>query len=238
MEIKKGDIVGRKSYGKDIIFKVHKIIKIKNGKSFAILKGIHYRIEADAYLEDLEKIDKVEAESLTRGIESKIKKRLINGSKELFAKKGTNTRQTSALILHLDGDRRYTQKSIKYYNKLGLKAIVRNIPENRQPQVIGMLIRRYDPDIVVITGHDAMIKTTGNYDDIYNYRNSKYFINSVIEARRNEKPGRGMVIFAGACQSFFEAIMASRSKLCLISCKGINRLYGSSISCRKNCNHK
>lgn len=48
MEIKKGDIVGRKSYGKDIIFYVSKIIKVKNGKSYAILKGIDYRIEADA----------------------------------------------------------------------------------------------------------------------------------------------------------------------------------------------
>lgn len=38
MEIKRGDIVGRKSYGKDILFYVSKIIKVKNGRSFAILK--------------------------------------------------------------------------------------------------------------------------------------------------------------------------------------------------------
>ena len=38
VEIKKGDIVGRKSYGKDIIFYVDRIIKVKNGKSYAILK--------------------------------------------------------------------------------------------------------------------------------------------------------------------------------------------------------
>lgn len=56
-----------------------------------------------------------------------------------------------------------------------------------------------------------MIKTNGNYDDIYNYRNSKYFINSVVEARRASNPNKDLVIFAGACQSFFEAIMASRS---------------------------
>ncbi|MCI8392546.1 MAG: hypothetical protein HFJ24_05025 [Clostridia bacterium] len=62
-----------------------------------------------------------------------------------------------------------------------------------------------------------MIKTGGNYDDIYNYRNSRYFIKSVIEARKNERPDKDMVIFAGACQSFFEAIIASRSKFCLIT---------------------
>ena len=56
MEIKKGDIVGRKSYGKDIVFFVDRIIKVKNGKSYAILKGVNYRIEADSPIEDLEKI--------------------------------------------------------------------------------------------------------------------------------------------------------------------------------------
>lgn len=38
MEIRKGDIVGRKSYGKDILFYVSKIIKVENGSDFAILK--------------------------------------------------------------------------------------------------------------------------------------------------------------------------------------------------------
>ena len=55
-----------------------------------------------------------------------------------------------------------------------------------------------------------MIKNSSNYNDIYNYKNSKYFINSVIEARRAAEPNKDIVIFAGACQSFFEAIMASR----------------------------
>lgn len=44
--------------------------------------------------------------------------------------------------------------------------------------------------------------------DIYNYRNSRYFINTVKEARR-ASPDKDLIIFAGACQSFFEAIMES-----------------------------
>lgn len=63
-----------------------------------------------------------------------------------------------------------------------------------------------------------MIKNGGNYNDIYNYRNSRYFINSVIEAKKAAGPDKDIVIFAGACQSFFEAIMAARSKFCIISC--------------------
>ncbi len=209
VEIKKGDIVGRISYGKDILFYVDRIIKAKGSdKAYAILKGVKYRIEADAPLDDLEKIEREQIETEKRGIETKIRKRLSMASKEIFTKdRNINSNKTNAIILHLDGDKRYTQKSEKYYRKLGLNAIVKNIPENRQPQMIGNLVKKYDPDIVVITGHDGMIRNGTNYNDIYNYRNSRYFIKSVIEAKKASRSGKDMVIFAGACQSFFEAIM-------------------------------
>lgn len=156
MEIKKGDIVGRISYGKDILFYVDRIIKQKNGKDYAILRGVQYRIEADAELDDLEKMRKEEIEEENRGIEKEIKRRLAKSAKNIFEKTNRDVEKTNsnAVILHLDGDRRYTQKSAKYYQKLGLNAIVKNIPENRQPQVIGELVKRYNPDIIVITGHD------------------------------------------------------------------------------------
>lgn len=67
-----------------------------------------------------------------------------------------------------------------------------------------------------------MIKNGTDYNDIYNYRNSKYFINSVVEAKRASRPDKDLVIFAGACQSFFEAIIASRGKFCIVTCKSIN----------------
>lgn len=150
MEIKKGDIVGRISYGKDILFYVDRIIKTKTGKDYAILRGVQFRIEADAEVEDLEKMEKEKVETSMRGIETKIKKRIEKSTKDIFVKK-TRNQATNALILHLDGDKKYAQKSVKYYNKLGLNAIVKNIAENRQPQMIGNLIKRYEPDIVVIT---------------------------------------------------------------------------------------
>ena len=54
MKLKRGNIVTRKSYGKDILFYIDKIINLKNNKKLAILKGIVVRIEADALIEDLE----------------------------------------------------------------------------------------------------------------------------------------------------------------------------------------
>lgn len=54
----------------------------------------------------------------------------------------------------------------------------------------------------------GMIKNGTMYKDIYNYRNSRHFIKTVKEARRyDEKHGNNLVVFAGACQSYFEALM-------------------------------
>lgn len=54
-----------------------------------------------------------------------------------------------------------------------------------------------------------MIKTGTKYGDLSNYRNSKYFAKAVMEARKIQPSSNKLAIFAGACQSFFEAIMAS-----------------------------
>ena len=77
-------------------------------------------------------MNKLEIETEKRGIESKIKKKLLTSG----IIKNNRHETSNALILHLEGDKKYAQKSQKYYNKLGLRAIVRNIPESRQPQVV------------------------------------------------------------------------------------------------------
>ena len=74
--------------------------------------------------------------------------------------------------------------------------------------MVYQLLKIYNPDILVITGHDGMIKKGTNYNDIYNYRNSRHFINTVKEARRYDvENNKKTVIFAGACQSYFEALI-------------------------------
>ncbi len=53
-----------------------------------------------------------------------------------------------------------------------------------------------------------MIKKGVKFDDIYNYRNSRHFINTVKEARKYDSENdKKIVIFAGACQSYFEALI-------------------------------
>ena len=204
-EIKKGDNVTRISYNNDIIFKVDKIIKNSNNARIAILKGIDVRIEADAQIEDLKIINKKTQKEFEIEFNKKIEK---NISKKNYDERLKGIIKTGK-ILHLDGDKKYAGKSIVYYKKMGLNAIVKSIPENRQPKVIKQLLMLYNPDILVITGHDGMIKNNAT-NDIFNYRNSRHFIETVKQAREFEKISKkNLVIFAGACQSYFEALISA-----------------------------
>lgn len=208
--IKKGDIVGRKSYNKDILFIVDRIIKTSNGKAIAMLKGLNIRIQADSYIDDLELIDKKIIQESERKLDKKFEARLQRYETQLQNLDGlkrSNKVIYTGKILHLDGDKRYSEKSNLFYRKIGLKAVVKNVPESRQASVVSNLMDRYKPDILVITGHDGMIKSGTGYNDIYNYRNSKYFINAVKQARENKNIKRDLVIFAGACQSFYEELI-------------------------------
>lgn len=208
--IKKGDIVGRKSYNKDILFIVDRIIKTSNGKAIAMLKGLNIRIQADSYIDDLELIDKKIIQESERKLDKKFEARLQRYETQLQNLDGlkrSNKVIYTGKILHLDGDKRYSEKSNLFYRKIGLKAVVKNVPESRQASVVLNLMDRYKPDILVITGHDGMIKSGTGYNDIYNYRNSKYFINAVKQARENKNTKKDLVIFAGACQSYYEELI-------------------------------
>ena len=206
-KIKRGDIVGRKSYNKDILFVVDKIIKSSNRNVVVLLKGLDIRIQADSDIEDLELIDKKTIENTEKVLENRSIEKLNSKQYEEQKSKRSNKIIYTGRILHLDGDRRYSEKSNVFYKKMGLKAIVKNVPEYRQVSVVSSLIDRYNPDILVITGHDGMIKGGIKYHDIYNYRNSRYFIETVKKARQARNSKADLVIFAGACQSYYEGLI-------------------------------
>lgn len=148
---------------------------------------------------DLRKYDAKEIQKFIREFESKT----FNN----ISKIQNRNLEYTGKILHLDGDKRYSEKTLRYYKKMGLNAVVKNISESKQPQFVIPLLSKYDPDILIITGHDSMINNGKNILDINNYRNSKYFVKSVINARKWQNSSDKLVIFAGACQSFYEAIM-------------------------------
>ena len=107
-QIKKGDIVGRKSYCKDVAFIVKNIIKTKNG-NIAILRGIIERVEADSPVEDLEKIDKKDIKDSLKKLDDKVDKKVAKIKQEDNYKIGViakNNRNIDKIItgkvLHLD----------------------------------------------------------------------------------------------------------------------------------------
>lgn len=212
-KIKKGDIVARKSHGKDIIFIVKNIVDTNKGK-IAILKGLIERIEVDSCIEDLEAVDKQVVNKKLQTLNNKMNSKIIQRKENRSDKEyrigivspyiSNKEKIVTGKILHLDGDKKYSEKSYYYYKKLGLNAVVKNIPEYRQPRVVYRLLQTYNPDILVITGHDGMIKKGRDYHNIYNYRNSKYFIQTVKEARRyDEEKGNHLVIFARCLSKLF-----------------------------------
>lgn len=207
MKIKKGDIVGRKSYGKDVFFVVDNILKTRLNNEFAMLKGLNIRIMADSPIDDLEIINKMDILNSIKNSDIDLEER-IKLSKSKMNNSFKRQKIYTGKILHLDGDKKYSEKSARYYNKIGLNAIVKNIAENKQAKVVIPLLNKYNPDILIITGHDAMLKKGSNYNNIYNYRNSRHFINTVKEARKWGVSSDKLVIFAGACQSFYEGIMS------------------------------
>ena len=111
-KIKKGDIVGRKSYGKDIIFIVKNIINTHDDK-IAILRGLVERIEADSSIKDLELIDKKTIKEILKNLDERLEKR-IKQSEGILKRKSnieiiqknirTKGKIITGKILHLDGD--------------------------------------------------------------------------------------------------------------------------------------
>ena len=79
--------------------------------------------------------------------------------------------------------------------------------EEDVPSKIYSLLEKYNPNILVITGHDAYHKRKGNVGDLDAYKNSKNFVEAVMEARKYESSHEKLVIIAGACQSNYEELI-------------------------------
>lgn len=230
-ELKIGDIVARKSYGYDVFFKVVNI-SYNGGEKNVTLKGISYRIEADAPESDLEvqpdnKVseyrdrccriaEKCTGDTRTRCARERSAVNFFAARHRGYPKK-THIRDTSnedagrikrpGKVLHLDGDKDYLENCLVEYRKLGLSVVGQFVPEKDQPGSVVSLLREHRPDILIMTGHDGFIKGQDSYTNVACYRTSKYFIEAVKAARQFNSDMDGLVIFAGACQSLYNEII-------------------------------
>ena len=80
-------------------------------------------------------------------------------------------------------------------------------PEQEQPEQVKRYLMEFTPDILILTGHDGLLKGKKGFSCLENYRNSRSFVRAVRKAREFE-PGRDdLIIFAGACQSHYESLI-------------------------------
>lgn len=225
MEI--GDLVVRKSYDKDITFKIIDIKKDENGNDVYVLKGISIRIIADSKSDDLEKVsdryvgkkEKILNSRVNAAIKRAISLRGDNAASEAIdnATRGSKSQKLKenrdlifgrpGKILHVDGDSDYLEMCLKVYKQLSLDAFGFAVEEKKQPEIIVELVREIKPDIVVLTGHDSIQRNTDDYLDLNNYRNSRYYIEAVRALRDYNSSYDELVIFAGACQSCYECML-------------------------------
>lgn len=180
--MKVGDFVTRYKYNHDVVFK---IVNINN--ETAILKGECVRLRADAPLNDLKMYEKDKIVEEQLDLEFNRNSKLINGC-----------------VLHLDGDEHYLKKCLDVYKKYDIPAQGYYMDEKEMPNQITNLLVKHKPDILIVTGHD-------NYKIDFNkkehFENSRYFIQTVKKARIYQADKDALVIFAGACQSYYEALI-------------------------------
>lgn len=214
---KPGDVVARRSYGGDVYFKVTGVSVNLQGQEVASLKGLNVRLIADALLNDLELMGSREvyeySKHFTRITHDRVRK-LVNsrwknrGSvKEEKTKRFGEFFEVPGRVLHLDGDEEYLEECLKTYRQLNINAKGLCYAEDEQPKVILQVLRENPTDILVLTGHDGLIKGCKDFSKLESYRSSRYFVESVAKARTFEPNRDSLVIFAGACQSHYESIL-------------------------------
>lgn len=182
-----GDLVTRKSYNNDVVFK---ITSIKDNNY--ILKGVSIRLFADSPEDDLKLFNEEENDDFAPVIEGY---RNLERN-EYFYLPGR--------ILHIDSDSDYLEKCMNFYKKNKLKAYGVYSDVNNLSLNVENALRKYNPDIVVITGHDAYYRKKRKNS---NYKNTDKFVNAVKIARNYEHSHDKLFIVAGACQSNYEELI-------------------------------
>lgn len=215
-----GDVVARKSYGLDILFKIVDAEDKGTGVQY-VLKGVNYRILADAPENDLVPQNEYNLRQERKKFERKIAnamrrhetERYRGHSKKRFVRNTPKEKDEEFFlpgkILHIDGDSDYLDTCMEKYGEFNLECVGKHIPESKQPARVAELLREHKPDILVLTGHDSITKGKKEYKDLGNYRNTRYFIEAVREARRHEPSLDDLAIFAGACQSNYQALLTA-----------------------------
>ncbi|MFP4978581.1 sporulation peptidase YabG [Paenibacillus sp. CN-4] len=230
-----GDLVVRKSYGGDVTFRVEQMLQnqaIIKGTEFRLLadaplddlmqvpplrmteRGQRAQIKARQSLSQIRK----ERQEISERSLAQLWKDIQPENDPLGGGTGGLWNQPSkdkayfevpGKVLHLDGDPAYLNKSLNLYGQLRIPAEGHHVRESEMADALFRLLPRVRPNIVVITGHDGVLKRPQPYDlySLSSYKNSQNFVAAVRTAREYERNFDALTIVAGACQSHFEALL-------------------------------
>ncbi|KLU67174.1 sporulation-specific protease YabG [Desulfosporosinus acididurans] len=204
-----GDIVARRSHQQDIYFHIVNVIDGNPEERSAIIKGLNLRLLADAPFSDLVFKSPVEVMNYEREDNKMIYKKLhkLTSQRKAVQDDLKEYFEIPGRVLQLDGDQEYLNQCIRTYRQMGIEAKGICKSEVEQPKVIRKILQENPTDILVLTGHDGFLRGKKDFHSLDSYRSSRYFVESVLEARRFQPNRDGLVIFAGACQSNYEAIL-------------------------------
>ena len=190
--IKVGDIVSRNKYNNDTLFKVEKI-----ENDIYYLCGVEVRLCADTILSDLKKEENMKNEQDDERLLE-----LLNENDTFFR---DDFFYLPGKILHVDGDKEYLNRCLKFYKSANINAYGVYEKEENLYKNMTKFLKDIKPDILIITGHDAYYKQKGM--DYKTYKNSDNFAKAVKIARNYEKSYDKLKIIAGACQSNYEELI-------------------------------
>ncbi|HIW31260.1 MAG TPA: sporulation peptidase YabG [Candidatus Paenibacillus intestinavium] len=215
--MKQGDLVVRQSYGGDVLFRIE-MVQSEN----VILKGLDFRLLADSPKVDLRSIHDPATTVVAQTVRHKVNETLRHmhttiERPDLYRDLTYSYREVEdemyfewpGKVLHLDGDANYLKKSMQLYEAMKVPAEGYFINESKMADALVRLLPEIQPDIVVITGHDGVLKHREGMDlnSLSSYKNSQHFVNAVRVARNYERNRDSLVVVAGACQSHYEALL-------------------------------
>lgn len=108
--------------------------------------------------------------------------------------------------MHLDGEETFIDISNDLYNKAGVKSKCICCQPQDQAQLVEKLLAKDKPDFLVLTGHDS-IEDNKDFKEINNYQFTADYVKAVKMARKFCPDCDQLVIFAGACKSYFEVLI-------------------------------
>lgn len=200
-----GDLVIRIKYKGDIIFEIKKIYRNRFGEGNVVLVAKDSRLVVTAPLDDLEKVNR---DKLFRNLINQkraIQQRIPSTTRELTLNKEAGFKKRMK-VLHLDGEKTYIDICKNIYDRAGLNSFCVSVSPQEQSRVVKELLIRERPDILVLTGHDSL-KRDHDPKKMESYWFSKDYLEAVQTARDYCRDIDDLVIYAGACQSNFEALI-------------------------------